>query len=130
MMFKISDTCKKILICIFAIGILAFLVGFNFVSNVFAYAQGLLFGTVFSMLKIMLLEKTLNKAVDMRPEDAQNFTRLHYTARFFLTLVVLAVGALVDNVSFLGVIIGLLTISPAVFIVNTIVKKNTEKGGI
>lgn len=105
-----------------AISLIALGIGSMFTHDLLGYSKGILFGTVFAILKVILLERTINKSVDMPIENAQNYTRLHYMLRYFLTGIVLTISALEPSISFIGVIISLVTLRPAVYIVNTMYK--------
>lgn len=119
---KLSYTCKKIILVMTAISLTALGIGSIFTNDLLSYTKGILFGTLFAILKVILLERTINKSVDMPSHNAQNYARLHYTLRYFLTGVVLAIGALEPSISFIGVVIPILTLQPAVYIVNTMYK--------
>lgn len=101
-----------------ALSFIFFGAGLFFVDDVFAYAKGIIFGTLFAVLKLVLLERTLSKSVDMPKGNAQNYARLHYTLRYFLTIVVLAVAAIEPSISLLGVVLSLITMRPAAYIVS------------
>jgi len=120
----ISDTAKNLIITMAAISLLCLGIGLMFFENKYAYAKGILFGTIISILKLLLLERTLNKTVDMDKNNASNFARAHYMIRYFITIVVLAVAAKVDSIDLIGVIIGLFVLRPAVFIVNIKMNKS------
>ncbi|MBR1738087.1 MAG: ATP synthase subunit I [Firmicutes bacterium] len=113
---NISITCKRIIFLTAAFGLIFFGIGVFLTDNALFFAKGIIFGTVFSILKVILLEKTLKKAVNMGQANAQNYTRLHYSLRYFLTGVVVVVAALVKSISLLGVVLGLAAMTPAVFI--------------
>ena len=119
-MIKISDISKKIMlkmgaVCFLALGIGAIIIG---TDNLSYYAWGLGFGLVFSILKLLLLEKTIDKSVDMPVNNAENYVRLHYMMRYFLTGAVLIVSALINIYTMIGVIIAVFSLRPAIFIVN------------
>lgn len=124
-MIKISEISKKIMlimtaICLTALGIGAMIIDMNNISH---YIWGLLFGLVFSIFKLLLLEKTLNKSVDMTAGNAENYARLHYMMRYFLTGAVLVISALIDIHTMIGVIIAVFSLRPAIFIVNRQINK-------
>lgn len=124
---KLSDVSKKIIITLLAISLVAFGIGAFIVNDIIAYAKGLAFGTLFTILKLILLERTLNKSINMPAANASNYARLHYMMRYFLTGVVLVVSALEPSINMFGVIIGLIILRPAVYIVNIKTEK-VEKG--
>ncbi len=120
----LSKTLKDILISILALAVIAFGIGLFWVDNILMWATGLLIGTAVSALKVFMLKRTLDKAVDMSPEDAKNYTRSRYTLRFVLSVVVVAVVFKVGCGNVFGVVIGLLLVQPAVYIVNFLNKRN------
>ncbi len=120
-MFK-SQTCKRLILSDIAVSLIFFGIGifaaifFNdfFKLNILSFTLGMIFGTAFTVLKIMLLEKTVQKAVDMPKEKAVNYTRLHYTLRYILTGAVVAVAAVNTKVSLFGTVLALAALWPAV----------------
>lgn len=125
---KLSDTSKQIILFMIAIALVFMGIGaFIISSGKVPYIKGLLFGTIFSILKLILLEKTLNKAMDMNIKNASNYTRLHYSLRYFLTGVVLVVAALDEGMNLIGTIIGLLTLRISVYLVNIKMAKAEKK---
>ncbi|WP_250278064.1 ATP synthase subunit I [[Clostridium] colinum] len=114
---KISNTSKQIIITTIALFCITFGISTFIVSDIKSFLIGLIFGTIFSILKLILLEKTLNKAMEMTEQKAINYTRIHYTLRYFLTFVVLLI-AVYKDFNIVGVIIGILLTVPSVYIVN------------
>lgn len=112
---SITDTAKQIIMIMLALFLISAGVGTMFVSEPIAFMMGLLFGTVFSIIKMILLEKTLDKALEMSSEKAVNYTRIHYVLRYFLTFGVILV-ATTRNMDLVGVAIGILLSTPAVYI--------------
>lgn len=130
-MFSLSDTSRKIIkvmvsISLIALGVGIIVASIFFKGQVFSYSKGLVFGTIFAVLKLILLERSLSKSVDMNRAKAQNYVRLHYTLRYFLTGAVLAVAALQGFACLIGVIIGLVALRPAVYIVNSMYNKQDK----
>ncbi len=123
-MFKLSDTGKRLVkvmlaICLISLGAGIIITGIWFPAETFKFIYGMVFGTIFSVLKLMLLERSLNKSVNLTEGQAQNYIRLHYMLRYFLTGAVLAVAAIQGGISaVVGVFICLFSLRPAIFIVN------------
>lgn len=115
---------KQIIISVAALGIIALGIGIFFVDNILYWIIGIVAGTIISVLKVIMLYKTLDKAVDMSPEDAKNYTRTRYTFRMVLSIVLVIVAIKIPYVNVIGVIVGLLLVQPAVYIVNFINKNN------
>ena len=124
------DTRKKLIKIMLAFSLISLGAGIIitqiwFPTQTFKFVYGIFFGTIFSVLKLILLEKTLSKSVQFSQGKAQNYVRLHYTLRYFLTGVVLAVAALKGGISaVIGVIVSLFSLRPAVYIVNRQYKKS------
>ena len=122
-MFRLSDTSKRLVkvmlaICLIALGGGIIVTGIWFPGEIFRFSYGVVFGCIFAVLKLILLERSLNKSVNMPEGQAQNYIRLHYMLRYFLTGVVLAVAAVRGISALIGVVICLFSLRPAIFIVN------------
>jgi ATP synthase I chain len=111
---------KQLAICVVALGIVALGIGLFFADNILNWIIGIIIGTALSVLKVIMLKKTLDKAVDMSPEDAKNFTRSRYTLRMVLSIAVVVAAFKIPYVNVVSVIVGLLLVQPAVYIVNFI----------
>lgn len=122
---KLSDTLKQIILTTIALFFIVAGFGVFILKDIKSFLMGLLFGTIFSILKMLLLEKTLDKAMDMTEKKAISYTRIHYTLRYFLTFVVLLV-AVYRGFNLYGVIIGIILTIPAVYIVNFKNKNNNN----
>ena len=94
---------------------IAFVIGVIFVEDISAYAQGLLLGGIFTILKIKLMENTFKRAVDKEPNAAKTYASMHYMMRYTLTFVVLFVGIAVPTINGIAVIIALLSMKVAAF---------------
>jgi len=81
------------------------------------FAVGLLAGTVLSVLKVVLLEKSLVKSMDMDGKIATNYSNVQMVARYFLTIIVLFLAAFFRNViGLFGTVAGILALQPAAYI--------------
>ena len=120
-MSDISKQTVKIMLILEAI---ALGIGVFFISKPLYYAFGIILGTALSAARFLLLEKALNKSVDMAPADAQNYIRLQYFLRMAVITVVAIIAAKVKYIDLLGFIIGLLPVAPAVHIQNLLSRKN------
>lgn len=114
---NLSNISKQIIMTTIALSFIAFGIGAFMSKNITNFGIGLLFGTIFSILKLILLEKTLDKAVGMTSAKAVNYTRIHYTLRYFLTFLVLLV-AVYKKFDIIAVIVGIILPVPAIYIVN------------
>ena len=125
MEFKMSYTCKKLSTVIAVLGLIALVVGLFFASNKIYWIVGIVLGTVASLGKVYMLERTLDKAVDMDPKNANNYTRANYTMRL-VSVVIVVLACIVEQINVVGVLIGLLLVQPAAYITNFITA-NKEK---
>lgn len=124
--FKMSDTCKRLSAVIAVLGLVALIVGLFFAGNKIYWIVGIVLGTAVSLVKVYMLEKTLNRAVDMDPKNANNYTRANYTMRLVVSVVIVVLACVVEQVNVIGVLIGLLLVQPAAYITNFITA-NKEK---
>lgn len=113
MEFKMSYTCKKLSTVIAVLGLIALVVGLFFASNKIYWIVGIVLGTVASLGKVYMLERTLDKAVDMDPKNANNYTRANYTMRLVVSVVIVVLACIVEQINVVGVLIGLLLVQPA-----------------
>lgn len=121
-----SDTCKKLSTVIAVLGLIALVVGLFFASNKIYWIVGIVLGTVASLGKVYMLERTLDKAVDMDPKNANNYTRANYTMRLVVSVVIVVLACIVEQINVVGVLIGLLLVSrqPISLILLLPIKKN------
>lgn len=116
---KISNTCKNVIIIIIALSLILVGIASFFIKELAPFIKGIILGSGFSILKIILIEKTIDKAIDMPKEKAVSYSRFHYTLRYFLTAFVLIIALLRKNdISFVAVAFGLIILRPALYISN------------
>ncbi|MCD7777522.1 MAG: ATP synthase subunit I [Clostridiales bacterium] len=134
-MIKISDVSKKLLLYLFALCVIAFGLGCVFIPkdgsfylavSVGSYGLGLAFGYVFCALKQVLLERAVEKSLDMDKETAAGYARLQFMFRYFLTFIVLAAAAVIDCISLLGAVMAVLLVQPAAYLAGRKIKDIKE----
>ena len=126
-MTKISNTTKQIIFNMLALALIFLGIGYFFTENILAFFLGLLLGTGFSVLKLILIEKTISKAMEMPKEKAIGYTRLHYTLRYILTALVLLIAVFrKEQINLVSVIIGLIILRPAIYISTFKERKNSN----
>lgn len=103
--------------------------GILIVSDKKAFTVGLLFGLIFSILKLILMQNTIKKAVLMPEGKAQRYANVQYMIRYVLTGVVLFVAAVEPTINLLGVLIGLLSMKVGAYL-QIIVSKKHEKESV
>lgn len=112
-----KDIWNKNLMVVYMIlfSLIVEVVGMLLVSNKLSFTMGLLFGLIFSILKLKLMQNTIEKAVRMPEGKAQKYTNVQYIIRYILTGIVLVVAALEPSVDLLGVFLGLLSMKVAAY---------------
>ncbi len=118
----IENTSKKVLPVITALAVVCLVIGLFVVSHRLAFVKGLAFGTIFSLLKWMLMERAIRKSMDLPPEKVVVYIQFRYLIRYMLTGVVLAVAAMQPSINLYATIIGILLPMPAVYIAKAIYK--------
>ena len=93
------------------------------------YAIGLLAGTLHSMLKVVLLERTLNRAADIGEYgQAKGYGTMQAMLRNLITLALFAmVFAFRDIFGLFGTILGVLALQMSGYVVGYILRKNPAK---
>ena len=121
-----SDTCKKLSMVIVVLGVISLVVGLFFADSKIHWLLGIVLGTLVSVVKVYMLERALDKAVDMEPKDATNYTRANYTMRLVISVGIVVLACVTKQFNVVGVLIGLLLVQPAAYITNFIIT-NKEK---
>ena len=94
-----------------------------------AYAAGLLSGTLLSIAKVALMERSLNRAADMGElGNARNYGAFQALSRNLLTLGLFLLVFFFRNVfGLFGTIIGVLSLQPAALITGFVLRKDSAK---
>ena len=78
------------------------------------YAAGLVLGCLHTLIKIIWLEKSINRSLDAEIQGAANFAHLHYLGRYALTAAVFILVFLNQNVfGLFGTIAGVFSLRVA-----------------
>jgi len=110
-----SNLRNQLIIKILIISGISFFIGCFFTEKIFPWAKGIMFGAIFSSLKLVLMEKTFQKVVVKDPNQAKRYAQANYFARYLLTGLVLLISALEPTINIIGTIIGLLAMKFAAF---------------
>lgn len=103
------------------------IIGILVLEDTKGYTIGILFGLVFSILKLMLMENSIKKAVTMPEAKAQTYTNVQYIIRYILTGIVLVVAALEPSINLLGVFIGLISMKVAAYMQIFVIKRKQKQ---
>lgn len=109
------DDYKMLMIGTVVVGIIFIILGLIFYPHKLAWAKGVIFGTIFTALKLALIKRTVMRAIEMSKSDATKHTIGQYTIRYTLTGVVLVVAMLEPSIDAIGVFMGLFTMKIAIY---------------
>lgn len=129
-LLKISETAAIMCIAIGALFILLMAVGLTVAILIYPfenpghYALGLMTGCLLSEVKVVLLEKSIDRSADMNGGVAQGYASLMAILRYVLTVAVLLLVFFFREVfGLIGTITGILSLQAAAYITGHIVKK-------
>ena len=105
------------------------LVGSFFVSDLLGFTLGVMMGCLISVLKIILLARSLGNAVNMQQGDISNYMRLQYIFRYSLTTVGLVGSALIPVIDLFGAIGGILSMYTAAYMMKIFFKDDAPQSG-
>ena len=123
-MNQANDDYKTLMIGTLVMGLIFIILGLIFHPDKLAWAKGVLFGTIFTALKLALIKKTVIKAIDMSKSDATKHTIGQYTIRYMFTGLVLLVAILEPTIDMWGVFAGLFTMKVAIYVLLALGKIN------
>lgn len=114
---KLSKVAQRMVQTILILSVIVLLISLLFRSYIefVPLLLGLTLGSGTSILKVILLDKAVDKSLTMDKKKATNYVSLQHMLRLFLTAVVLFVGAVVDGINLWGVVIGVLAYQLAAY---------------
>ena len=113
---------KKIMLTAGVFSLLSLGLGLALVGNRAAYAYGLAFGSIISILMFLQTANAMAKSMDMPPHGAQKYIASRYAIRMVIYGLVLFVSIRADHINVLGTIIGFMSVKAGVMYL-TIFKK-------
>ncbi len=123
-----SNTSKKLIAIISAIFFIALGVGYMLNYEPLAvYLSGLALGTVTAVVKVLVAELGVSKALLMEPGRSQLYIQGNFIIRYGLTAAALVVAAITPGVSLVGAVIGVLSMQIAGYIVGFADKQKNRK---
>ena len=114
---KVSDLAKRMIFTILIIALICIIgsVIYHRSLDFLPFLFGIFLGTATSIIKVFLLERTVDNALSMKKERAGRYVGLHHILRLLLTGLVLFLGAVVPQISLWGVAAGILAFQLAVY---------------
>lgn len=122
---KLSSTAKGIIKGIAVLSVVGFAIGVFFVPNIVFYGLGIVIGVVVSVLKVILLERAVDKVIGSEDKkQAQNTMRMGYMSRYLLTgLAMFATVFFMGLSGLMGVFVATLSLTISAYLVKFFGKK-------
>lgn len=121
---KPSDITAAILYTMVGISIVVLIGGLFVSKEPLKFAIGLVFGTVISLIRVKMLARAANIAVQMEPAEAKAYMTGQYNVRMMLAVAAAVFGGIMKaHLSVIALILGLLVMPPSVYIANFIYEK-------
>ncbi len=118
----VIKTRNGLVITTILLGIVCIVAGMFFVEGFLPWILGVAIGVIMCVFRVFSMTKSIEKAVDMSPEDAKNYAKSQYMLRYIITFAVAVVACYMGFANPVGVIVGLVLLQPAVYIYNFIDK--------
>lgn len=107
--------------------VLIFIVG-CFFTDPLVWGKGVLFGGLFTIIRLRLMDLSVRKAVMKDPGKASGYFTRQYIIRYIMSIAVLAVAALEPSISLYGTMAAMITLKLATY-VQGLLEKPTPKDG-
>ena len=106
---KLSDSAKKMthFICIIALLCILGSVIYYRSLNFLPFFYGVLAGSFVSIVKVFLLDRAVDKVINMEQRHAGGYAGISYLLRFGLSGAVLILGAVAPQISLWGTVAGI-----------------------
>ena len=89
--------------------------------------MGLVLGTLVALMNFILLAKTIEKPIDMSPNEAKLYASSRYTIRMIIVAVVLFISAKSEHLHLIGVFLGMIGPKVVILVRNNIFDKLKRK---
>lgn len=121
---KISELAKKMVLIIFIGSIISIIGGVIYYRSFgcLPFLFGVIIGGGASIIKVFMLERTVNRAVDMDGKTVGNFVRFQQLSRTFLTIIALVITAVIPGISLWGGAVGILLYPLSAYLLKFFVK--------
>lgn len=114
---KLSDLAKRMIITILII-VLACVLGsvlYYRSLDFLPFLFGAILGSLVSIVRVFLLERAVDKAVEMEKNQAGNYVTIQHLLRLLLSGLALVLGATVPQINLWGVVAGILAFQIALY---------------
>lgn len=121
---KLSVLAKnmlKVISVLSLIGIIASVIYYRS-SACLPFIYGILLGSFVSVVKVIVLERTVDKALEMEKKSAVRHVYLQHILRLLLVAAVLLIAAIVEYISLWGAIAGVLSFQISLYVLKVLKK--------
>ena len=114
---KLSKIAKKMIFTVSILLLVIFAASFAYFRSLsfFPFALGALSGVSLNVFKIIMLDRVVDKAIQMEEKKAGNYIMIQYLLRFVLTGLVLVASHFIPFIELWGTAVGVLTMPIAAF---------------
>lgn len=108
---KLSHLAKRMIFTIIIISVICTILSVVYYRSLefLPFLFGIILGSGLSIYKVLLLEKAVDKALDMENKRAGSHVAINHMLRLLLSGLALFIGAIVDQISLWGVVAGILS---------------------
>lgn len=116
-MMKLSEEARGMIQTILVIGVIGMLISLLYYRSIdsLPFLWGALIGTFVSIIKVIMLDRTVDKSLTMEAKQASNYVALQQLVRLGISAIALYIGATVDGISLWGVVVGVLSFQAAIY---------------
>lgn len=131
---RLTVTAQYMLYAIGGLFLAFLLLGILFIQFIYPlesvsqYALGLLTGCLVSAVRIVLMDKSINRVVDMEEKKAKNYNQMQFLIRYYIVIgyaVLLVV--LQQYLGVFGGVLGLLCMQLSAYAANFVLNKRAKK---
>ncbi|MDO5388349.1 MAG: ATP synthase subunit I [Clostridia bacterium] len=123
----VLKTRNSLLAIVLILGLICMAVGLIFTDQALMWIVGIALGALICEFRVISMTKSLEKAADMEPADAKNYTRAQYMLRYMITLAIAVIACYKGFANPVGLIVGLVLLQPAVYIYSFFEKRKEKK---
>lgn len=116
-------TRNSLMIITVVLGVICMAAGFVFTDSILMWAVGIALGVLICIFRVLSMTRSLEKAAEMTPENAQNYGRAQYMLRYVITLAAAVFACYKGFADPVALIVGLVLLQPAVYICNFIMNR-------
>lgn len=121
---KPSDITATILYTMIGLSVVVLVGGLFISKEPLKFALGLALGTVISIVRLKMLARSANIAVQMEPAEAKAYMTGQYNVRMMLAVIAAIFGGIMrDHLSVIALVLGLLVMPLSVYIANFIYER-------